>query len=126
MISGYFTVFHLAKHHAKVYMGARNEEKARSAIESIKEDIPYAEIEFLLMDMMDLSSVVAASKSILQKESRLHGIVNNAGIMAVPQQTSKDGYESQWQVWLIRPIWLQMKSWTDLFLKRPTTCPIGC
>ncbi|KAK0757367.1 hypothetical protein N5P37_010089 [Trichoderma harzianum] len=121
---GYFTVFHLAKHHAKVYMGARNEEKARSAIESIKEDIPYAEIEFLLMDMMDLSSVVAAAKSILQKESRLHGIVNNAGIMAVPQQTSKDGYESQWQTNYMSH-WLLTKHLLPLLLSTAALCEEG-
>lgn len=32
------------------------------------------------------------------KEKRLHGLVNNAGIMAVKNGISEDGYEYQWQV----------------------------
>jgi hypothetical protein len=32
------------------------------------------------------------------EEDKLHGTVNNAGIMAVANEISKDGYELQWQV----------------------------
>lgn len=32
------------------------------------------------------------------KEKLLHGLVNNAGIMAVANGISKDGFEYQWQV----------------------------
>lgn len=46
---------------------------------------------------MDLSSVISAAKEFSSKESKLHGLINNAGIMAVPFEKSKDGYESQWQ-----------------------------
>jgi hypothetical protein len=35
---------------------------------------------------------------IYSEEDKLHGIVNNAGIMAVANEISKDGYEVQWQV----------------------------
>jgi hypothetical protein len=35
---------------------------------------------------------------IYSEEDKLHGIVNNAGIMAVANGISKDGYELQWQV----------------------------
>lgn len=33
-----------------------------------------------------------------RKESRLHGLVNNAGIMATPYEESVDNYEAQFQV----------------------------
>jgi NAD(P)-dependent dehydrogenase (short-subunit alcohol dehydrogenase family) len=32
------------------------------------------------------------------KQKRLHGLVNNAGIMAVANGISEDGFEYQWQV----------------------------
>ena len=35
---------------------------------------------------------------IYSEEDKLHGIVNNAGIMAVANEISKDRYEVQWQV----------------------------
>jgi NAD(P)-dependent dehydrogenase (short-subunit alcohol dehydrogenase family) len=47
--------------------------------------------------MMDLASVVASAKDFLSKETELHGLVNNAGIMAVEFAESVDGYESQFQ-----------------------------
>lgn len=46
---------------------------------------------------MDLQSVVAAAKQFKAKESKLHGLVNNAGIMATPFALSGDGFEAQWQ-----------------------------
>lgn len=49
------------------------------------------------MDLMDLTSVVAAAKRFLALETALHGLVNNAGIMATPFEMTKDGHEAQWQ-----------------------------
>lgn len=49
------------------------------------------------MDHLSLSSVVAAAKQFLSREDALHGLVNNAGIMATPFEMTKDGYEAQWQ-----------------------------
>lgn len=49
------------------------------------------------MDHLSLSSVVSAAKRFLSQETSLHGLVNNAGIMATPFEISKDGYESQIQ-----------------------------
>ena len=33
-----------------------------------------------------------------RKEKRLHGLINNAGIMATPYEESSDHYEAQFQV----------------------------
>ncbi|KFY04762.1 hypothetical protein O988_00527 [Pseudogymnoascus sp. VKM F-3808] len=94
---GYYTVAHLAGHGAHVYMCARSTEKGTAAIASIKKMHPSANIDLLRMDLMDLTSVVAAAKHFLALETALHGLVNNAGIMATPFEMTKDGYEAQWQ-----------------------------
>ena len=106
------------KHHARVYLGARSEAKAGAAIASIKEAVPDADVRFLLMDLMKLENVVAAAKELagsvlaetpiqptyarvdcyFRKEIQLHGIVNNAGIMAVNFEMTVDNFESQFQV----------------------------
>jgi NAD(P)-dependent dehydrogenase (short-subunit alcohol dehydrogenase family) len=78
-------------------MCARSVAKANVAIEAIKNENPNANITLLEMDHLSLSSVVAAAKLFLSKESQLHGLVNNAGIMATPFEMSKDGFEAQWQ-----------------------------
>ncbi|KAK8037689.1 hypothetical protein PG991_001035 [Apiospora marii] len=94
---GYHTVAHLAQHGAHVYMGARSPEKATAAITNIKQTHPAAHIDLLQMDLTDLASVVAAAQRFLALETALHGLVNNAGIMATPFETTRDGHEAQWQ-----------------------------
>lgn len=78
-------------------MCARSLKKGTAAIANITETNPSANIDLLQMDHMDLTSVVAATKDFLSRETTLHGLVNNAGIMATPFEMSKDGYEAQWQ-----------------------------
>jgi NAD(P)-dependent dehydrogenase (short-subunit alcohol dehydrogenase family) len=94
---GYETILHLVRKHATVYMGCRSTIKGRSAIASIQELVPKADIHLIVLDHMDLSSVISAAKDFASKQPKLHGLINNAGIMAVPFEKSKDGYESQWQ-----------------------------
>ena len=87
----------LAEHGAHVYMGSRNPSKASAAIASIRKLYPNAKVSLLEMDHMSLASVVAAANLFLAKETVLHGLINNAGIMATPFEISKDGHEAQWQ-----------------------------
>lgn len=49
------------------------------------------------MDHLSLSTVVSAATLFISKETVLHGLINNAGIMATPFEMSKDGHEAQWQ-----------------------------
>jgi len=95
---GYATCFNLVAHDARVYMGARSHEKASAAIAKIKETYPDAELHILLLDHMSLSSIVTAAKTFKDKETQLHGLILNAGIMAVPYEVTKDGFEIQMQV----------------------------
>jgi NAD(P)-dependent dehydrogenase (short-subunit alcohol dehydrogenase family) len=94
---GFHTVDELAKHGARVYLGARSPGKAEAAINQIRAETPAADVRFLHMDLMDLQSVVAAAKQFRHTEQKLHGLVNNAGIMATPFALSGDGFEAQWQ-----------------------------
>ncbi|RWA09531.1 hypothetical protein EKO27_g5585 [Xylaria grammica] len=87
---GYHTVAYLAEHGAHVYMCARSPEKGTAAIANIKKTHPSANIDLLQMDLMDLASVVAAAKHFLTLETALHGLINNAGIMATPFEMTKD------------------------------------
>ena len=94
---GYWTVFHLAKHHAKVYLCARDATRGTAAISEIKTQTPGAKVHLLLMELLDMKSVIAAAKEVLRSETALHGLINSAGIMAVPLEMTADGYESQFQ-----------------------------
>ena len=49
------------------------------------------------MDHTSLSSIVSAARYFKTQETTLHGLINNAGIMATPFSLTADGYEEQWQ-----------------------------
>ncbi|KAF5854969.1 hypothetical protein ETB97_010474 [Aspergillus alliaceus] len=96
---GKTTVAGLASRGARVYMGARSAEKAENAITDLKRELgnPRADIVFLKLDLTDFKSVVEAARELRSKETALHGLINNAGIMGVPFSRTKDGYEIQFQ-----------------------------
>jgi NAD(P)-dependent dehydrogenase (short-subunit alcohol dehydrogenase family) len=95
---GYTTCLNLAAKGATVYMGARSAAKASSAKAKIQELHPTSDIHILIMDNNSLATVVEAAKSFTSQASKLHGLILNAGIMAVPYELTSDGFESQMQV----------------------------
>ncbi len=85
-----------AKHKAgHIWLGARTTSKAEATIEAIKKVVPDAKITHLSMDLTSLSSVAEAAKTFQSQSDRLDILMNNAGIMAVPVGTTKEGYEIQ-------------------------------
>lgn len=88
--------YQLAKHKpGHIYLGARSQSKAKDAIAEIKNDIPDAQITYLLLDLTSLESVKKASETLTSSCSRLDVLVNNAGTMACPAGQTKEGYEVQ-------------------------------
>lgn len=85
----------LAKHNPHIYLAARTPSKAESAIADIKETVPNANITFLHLDLASLESVKQAAEIFNAKSDRLDVLINNAGVMALPASTTKDGYEIQ-------------------------------
>ena len=121
---GFYTVAHLAEHGAHVYMCSRSLEKGVAAIANIKKMHPSAIIDLLHMDLMDLTSVVAAAKHFLTLETALHGLVNNAGIMATPFEMTRDGHEAQWQTNYLAH-WVLTEHLLPLMLQTAKTLPPG-
>ena len=88
----------LYTHNATVYLAARSAEKAHAAISWIKEACPESKgnLQYLHLDLDDLSGIKASAESFLAKESRLDVLFNNAGVMVPPAgSTTKQGYELQ-------------------------------
>lgn len=59
---------------ARVYIASRSEENARQAIQHIREAAPGAKgsLEFLHLDLGDLTSIKASVDAFKAKESKLH------------------------------------------------------
>jgi NAD(P)-dependent dehydrogenase (short-subunit alcohol dehydrogenase family) len=79
----------LASAGAKVIVPARSMEKARTALAGI------AGVELEQMDLSVPSSVEAFAERFRASQRPLHLLFNNAGIMAIPQAKSVDGFEMQ-------------------------------
>lgn len=105
-------------------MCARSLQKGTAAIGDIKKMHPSANIDLLQMDLMDLTSVVAAANHFLTLETALHGLVNNAGIMGTPFQMTKNNYEAQWQTNYLAH-WVLTENLLPLMLQTAKTLPPG-
>ncbi|OBT91150.1 hypothetical protein VE02_00072 [Pseudogymnoascus sp. 03VT05] len=86
----------LAAHQPRrIYLCARTASKAEATIAELQEAQPDAPLTFLPLDLADLKSVQACARAFVAKEDRLDLVVCNAGIMAVPEGLTREGYEVQ-------------------------------
>jgi NAD(P)-dependent dehydrogenase (short-subunit alcohol dehydrogenase family) len=76
------------------------------------------------MDHLSLTTVVAAAKLFLSNENTLHGLINNAGIMATPFEMSNDGHEAQWQTNYLAH-WLFTYHLLPVMISTSKTLPAG-
>jgi NAD(P)-dependent dehydrogenase (short-subunit alcohol dehydrogenase family) len=80
---------------AHVVMAARNRAKAEAAMTDILAGHPRASLELVDLDLASLASVAEAAGRIATSHERVDLLVNNAGVMAVPERRTDDGFEMQ-------------------------------
>jgi NAD(P)-dependent dehydrogenase (short-subunit alcohol dehydrogenase family) len=86
----------LAERGARVVLACRDEAKARAAIAAIVARRADARAEFGALDVSRLGSVRAFAESLAARcPDGLDGLVNNAGVMALPRTLTEDGFEMQ-------------------------------
>ncbi|XP_014209845.1 retinol dehydrogenase 11-like [Copidosoma floridanum] len=94
---------------ARVILACRNLEKAKEAVEELK-NIPTSsnqdreefrgqpgELAVCKLNLSSLASVRECAKRLSTSEPRIHLLINNAGVMACPKEKTEDGYELQLQ-----------------------------
>jgi NAD(P)-dependent dehydrogenase (short-subunit alcohol dehydrogenase family) len=82
-----------ARKGARVIMACRDMKKAKRVQTETKDLYPGSEISCIGLDLGDLQSVASCADAVLNDHARLDVIMCNAGIMAVPFGTTKDGFE---------------------------------
>ena len=87
------SAFALAKLGAEIVLAVRDTNKGQSVKNQILNQTPSAVIEVAELDLMDLDSVRKFAAN--QSTKPIDVLLNNAGIMAVPFEITKDGFESQ-------------------------------
>lgn len=92
------TVKALAAAGAHVVMAARTPETTEEAADELRRTVTEASYEIVRLDLGDLASVHAAADEILSSHDRIDVLINNAGVMAIPERRTKDGFEMQFGV----------------------------
>ncbi|MFV8242891.1 SDR family NAD(P)-dependent oxidoreductase [Mycolicibacterium peregrinum] len=85
----------LAAKGAHVVLAVRNVTKGEAAAEWISRSVPYADLELQRLDLGSLASVREAAEEIRTKHERIDLLINNAGVMTPPKETTADGFELQ-------------------------------
>ncbi|GAA3571233.1 SDR family NAD(P)-dependent oxidoreductase [Microlunatus spumicola] len=91
---GLQTALQLARHGAFTTLACRNEERGQAAVDQVRAQLGDGPgtADLALLDLADLASVRRFGES---WHGPLDILVNNAGVMAVPYETTADGFERQ-------------------------------
>lgn len=95
---GLETVKAFASKGAEVLLASRSEEKGTKAVEEVRKLYPSSKVNLLLLDLASQGGIREAAEQVSRKFSKLDFLINNAGIMAMPESKTEDGYESQFGV----------------------------
>ena len=85
----------LAGHGARVVLAVRTLSKGEAAIEQILADHPTTELSLVRLDLSSLDSIRAAADDVRRRLDRIDILINNAGVMYAPSETTSDGFEMQ-------------------------------
>ena len=110
---------------AVVYIAGRSESKYQAAVETIKgqHGDSKGRIEFLHVDLSDLSTIKPAIAAFTSKEKRLDVLVNNAGVMMCPSGSKgAQGHELQMVTNVLGPF-LLTKGLMPLLKETATASP---
>jgi NAD(P)-dependent dehydrogenase (short-subunit alcohol dehydrogenase family) len=95
---GLETARQLAVRGAHVVMAARNQQKATAAAEQIRSSAPDASVELVALDLASQASVRTAAGQIMAAHEQIALLINNAGVMGIPEAKTADGFEMQFGV----------------------------
>jgi NAD(P)-dependent dehydrogenase (short-subunit alcohol dehydrogenase family) len=91
---GFETAKELTKHGATVVIGSRSIAKGNEAKNIILKSFPNAKIEVFPLDLSSFESVQAFSISVKENFSQIDALINNAGVMAIPnREVTQEGLE---------------------------------
>lgn len=76
-------------------LACRDEGKMKAAKERLVREAKDSKVDLVALDLSSLASVRKAAKEIADRFSRVDVLVNNAGVMAIPERTTAEGIEMQ-------------------------------
>lgn len=95
--TGFVCAREMAKLGATVILLNRSSERAESSLQSLQEEVPEGAFHAINCDLQDFESVRSAIQEVKSTFEVLDVLCNNAGVMALPDRSTKDGYDIQMQ-----------------------------
>ncbi|MBF6340293.1 SDR family NAD(P)-dependent oxidoreductase [Nocardia abscessus] len=92
---GFETATALAAKGARVVLAVRNLDKGKDAANRITATTPGAEVRLQQLDLASLAGIRSAAEELKADHPRIDLLINNAGVMYPPKQTTQDGFELQ-------------------------------
>ncbi|WP_339269373.1 SDR family oxidoreductase [Paenibacillus sp. FSL R5-0470] len=90
---GLATTVELARKGAKVIMVCRNRQRGEEALAAAKQKSHSVDIELMLCDLASLESIRSFAEEFTRKYPILDILINNAGVVTIKRQLTKDGFE---------------------------------
>jgi len=88
---GRVTATELARRGGHVIIASRSRTKTEPVVAEIQKETGNPQVEFAVLDLGDLTSVRACAAALLARDLPIHGLINNAGLVA--RGTTTDGFE---------------------------------
>lgn len=95
--TGFVCAREVAKKGATVILLNRKSERSEQAFKRLLDSVPDATFDPIDCDLQDFASVRSAMEEIRSKYQVIDVLVNNAGVMALQDQATVDGYDVQMQ-----------------------------
>jgi NAD(P)-dependent dehydrogenase (short-subunit alcohol dehydrogenase family) len=92
---GYEAALALAGKGAQVLLACRDQGKGAAAVAQIRSAHPQAAVELVPLDLASLADIRRCAAAVGAAHPRLDVLMNNAGVMALPQRATADGFEMQ-------------------------------
>ena len=85
----------LVRNGGRVVLACRDARKMAAAVQSLKAETSAAIVDELVLDLSSLTSIESAAAQLKQSHQKVDVLINNAGVMALPELTTTDGFEMQ-------------------------------
>ncbi|MGB1033294.1 MAG: SDR family NAD(P)-dependent oxidoreductase, partial [Flavobacteriales bacterium] len=95
--TGFICARELAKKGASVILLNRKSERSESSLKKLQEEVPNGNFTAIDCDLQNFESVRNAVNVVKAKHEVLDVLVNNAGVMALKDAATTDGYDVQMQ-----------------------------
>lgn len=95
--TGFVCAREVAKKGARVVLLNRESDRSKDALQQLQAAVPDGQFEAIACDLQSFDSVKNAIGTIRSKYEVIDVLVNNAGVMALKDQATNDGYDVQMQ-----------------------------